>query len=182
MAGTYSSNSLLSFLKEVVVAGHMPLAKARSRSRATRALMAYLTDGEKSDLRVLDIDALRSRLAEDQGGDLRPEVANLYVERLESALADFLPFAESPEAFESEKSSEELHGRPDEPEQQPEHRRAIESARLRFDRNRPDIIPIPLPRGVTVYVHGLPADLSPAEARKVARVVTALADRGEAEQ
>lgn len=181
MAGSYSSDSLLRFLKDVVVAGHMPSTTARSRSNATRALMPYLTDGENSDLRILDIDALSSRLAEDQGGALRPEVAELYVERFESALADFLPFAEAPDGFAGGKSSESAQERQIDLEARPEDRRALESARLRFDRNRPDIVPIPLPRGSTVYVHGLPADLSPAEARKIARVVTALADSGDAE-
>jgi hypothetical protein len=181
MAGSYSSDSLLRFLKDVVVAGHMPAATARSRSQAARALMAYLTDGENSDLRVLDIEALRSRLAEDQGGALRPEVAELYVERLESALAEFLPFAESPGVFEAGSSNETHDTRPIDPEERPEDRRALESARLRFDRNRSDIVPIPLPRGSTVYVHGLPPDLSPAEAQKIARVVAALADSGDAE-
>lgn len=181
MAGSYSSDSLLSFLKYVVVTGRMPAATARSRSRAARALMAYLTDGENSDLRVLDIDALRSRLAEDQSGALRPEVADLYVERLASALADFLPFAESPDDFEGGRSNASEAEHQIDLEERPEDRRALESARLRFDRNRPDIVPIPLPRGSTVYVHGLPADLSPAEAEKIARVVAALADSGDAE-
>lgn len=181
MAGSYSLDSLLRFLKDVVVAGHMPAATARSRSQAARALKVYFTDGENSDLRILDLDALRSRLAEDQGGALRPEVADLYVERFESALADFLPFAEAPDVFEGGKSHENPPEQPTVLEERPEDRRALESARLRFDRNRSDIVPIPLPRGSTVYVHGLPPDLSPAEARKIARVVAALADSGDAE-
>jgi hypothetical protein len=186
MAGRYSSESLLSFLKDVVVAGHMPPTTARSRSNAARALMAYLTDGEKSDLRILDIDALRSRVAEDQGGALRPEVASLYIERLESALAGFLPFAAAPGDFEGGKSSEssqerQVDHRQLDHEERPEDRRALESARLRLDRNRSDIVPIPLARGSTVYVHGLPADLSPAEAQKIARVIAAFADSDEAE-
>jgi hypothetical protein len=143
--------------------------------------MCYFTDGENSDLLVLDIEALRSRLAEDQGGALRPEVAELYIERLQNALGDFLPFAETPDQFGGGKSSE----RSDEPridlEKRPEDRRALESARLRFDRNRSDIVPIPLPRGSTVYVHGLPADLSTSEAQKIARVIAALADDGDAD-
>jgi hypothetical protein len=181
MAGSYSSDSLLSFLKDVVVAGHMPAATARSRSQATRALMTYFTDGENSDLRVLDIEALRSRLAEDQGGALRPEVAELYIDRLQSALGDFLPFAETPDHFEGGKSRESCDEPRSDLEERPAHRRALESARLRFDRNRSDIIPIPLPRGSTVYVHGLPPDLSPAEAQKIARVIAALADDGDAD-
>ena len=181
MTGRYSSDSLLSFLKDVVVAGHMPATTARSRSQATRALMAYFTDGENSDLRVLDIDVLRSRVAEDQGGALRPEVADLYIERLESALADFLPFAEAPDVFERGERSESSEEPQIDLECRPEDTRALESARLRFDRNRSDIVPIPLPRGSTVYIHGLPADLSPAEAKKIARVVGALADNGDAD-
>lgn len=181
MAGNYSSNSLLNFLKDAVVAGRLPAAKARSLSHSARALLAHFTPAEIDDLRVLDVEALRMRLAEDPAGAIRPEVAELYIERLERALEDFLPFAEAPDEFEG---SRPCDSRPDQPidiEERPEDRRALESARLRFDRNRADIIPIPLPRGSTVYVQGLPPDLSPAEARKIARVVAALADDGEEE-
>ncbi len=37
------------------------------------------------------------------------------------------------------------------------------------------IIPIPLRADLTIYVQGLPLDLTPAEAAKIGRVITALA-------
>lgn len=181
MTASYSADCLLTFLKDVVVAGHMPAATARSRSQAARALMAYFTEGERNDLRILELDALRARLAEDQGGSLRPEVADLYIERFECALEDFLPFAEALGESETGIAPQPVPAAEYAPEERPEDRRALESARLRFDRNRSDIVPIPLPRGSTVYVHGLPPDLSPAEAEKIARVVAALADDGDHE-
>lgn len=41
----------------------------------------------------------------------------------------------------------------------------------------PRVYPIPIRADVTVRIHGLPADLTPAEADKIARVVQAMAVR-----
>ncbi len=40
---------------------------------------------------------------------------------------------------------------------------------------RDDIVPIPLREDLTVYIQGLPLDLSQAEARKISAVVMAMA-------
>ena len=52
---------------------------------------------------------------------------------------------------------------------------ALESVHLGFDRQRAKVMPIPLEKGRVVYLHDLPADLTLAEARKIARVLEALA-------
>ena len=41
---------------------------------------------------------------------------------------------------------------------------------------RDDIIPIPLRTDLTVYIQGLPLDLSEAEARKISAVIMAFAE------
>lgn len=42
--------------------------------------------------------------------------------------------------------------------------------------SEPRVYPIPIREDATVRIHGLPADLTKAEAEKIARVVMALAD------
>lgn len=179
MAGDYSGERLLVFLKEAAVAGRMHPATARSRSKAAQALMPYLSTEEAADLRSLDMEVLRNRLAEVQSGELRSEVAELYLERLLKALEDFVRFAAAPDAAPVARGPGAAIARRLDSAPGPGEQRALEAVRLSFNRHRSDVIPIPLNRDRVVYLHGLPADLSLAEAAKIARVVEALAEGGE---
>ena len=176
MSSNYSSDGLLRFLKEAAVAGRMHPATARSRSKAAQALVPHLEDAEAADLRTLEIEILRARLAEVQSGELRSEVADLYLERMASALTDFFRFVESPDDFEASRRVETAVSRQKSNGTLSDEERALETVRLSFNRHRADVIPIPLSRGRVVYLHGLPPDLTTAEAGKIARVVEALAD------
>ncbi|MEM9760812.1 MAG: hypothetical protein AAF933_16350, partial [Pseudomonadota bacterium] len=53
--------------------------------------------------------------------------------------------------------------------------RALEAVHLGMDRMRADVFPIPLDEDRVVFLHGIPHDLTPAEAGKIIRVVEALA-------
>ena len=87
MSRDYSSESLLAFLREAAVAGRMHPATARSRRKAAEALLEHLNSAEAADLRCLDFVALRERIANNPRSSLRPEVAELYAERLAAASA-----------------------------------------------------------------------------------------------
>lgn len=173
----YSSDGLLTFLREVTLAGRMAPALARSRRAAAQALFAKLNEDEAADLRGLDVDTLKSRFLdmEADGDGLRIEVLELYVERLNGALDDYFRFREAPDSFtanaaRSHSTSLRGKGLPRSSEE-----RALEAVRLSAPRQRPDVIPVPLQQGRVVYLHGIPADLTAAEASKICRVVTALA-------
>lgn len=181
MRRDYTRDGLLTFLREAAIAGHMNPATARSRRNAAEALFTELTADEAADLRKVDVDELAARCHKLQGGTVRPEVLNVYATRLRSALTDYFNFLEDPEHF-----------APVGPERRPLRRRvanavrsdeerALEKIRLSSTEYRPDIIPIPLGEDRVVYVHDLPVDLTAAEARKIARVIEALAEEaGEA--
>ncbi len=180
MSRDYSSESLLSFLREAAVAGRMHPATARSRRKAAEALLEHLNAAEAADLRCLDFAALRERIANNPRSSLRPEVAELYAERLAAALdayADAAPLLRAaPAADPSPGDSRDSSGAaPAIAGDDLETRRALEAVHLGMDGMRADVFPIPLDEDRVVFLHGIPHDLTPAEASKIARVIEALA-------
>ncbi|MFT4766923.1 MAG: hypothetical protein ACI8RN_000047 [Glaciecola sp.] len=181
MSTDYSSDGLLLFLRDATLAGRLTPSAAKSRRAAAQTLFAELSDSESADLRTLDIDALKSRFLDTQGGRLRAEVVELYAERLRWALEDYFRFVASPNQFVSSSAaaSQDTALRRDELLPKTSQERALEAVRLTAPRQRSDVIPIPLKADRVVYLHGLPVDLTPQEARKIARVVEALATEAE---
>ncbi len=177
MATEYTRDGLLAFLKEAAMAGHLNPATARARRNAAQELFTQLTEDEAEDLRRLDIDALAARCHKLQGGTARPEALNLYVGRLRSALEDYFSFLASPDSF--------VPVAPEQPTGRrlsaantvrSEDERALENIRLGETRYRPDVLPVPIRGDRVVYLHGLPIDLSAAEAAKIIRVIEALVE------
>lgn len=191
--GRYAGEDLLDWLREAALARQIHPATARSRRKAAEALFPYCRPEEIEDLRRLNLQDLRARVADLPPGSLRPEVADLYLERLRSALRDYLADASArqPEAGEgaaglSAASEAAIEGRTGaggrgdggaggRAPPPAADLSALEAARLRLDQHRADIIPVPLGDDRVVFLQGIPADLTVAEARKIARVVEALA-------
>lgn len=176
MSTEYSSKSLLTFLRKTTLAGHIPPAVAKSRRAAADTLFEKLTESESADLRQLNIDALSSRFLDIQGGGLRSEVVELYADRLRAALDDFFRYVESPHEFVSLPAHQDGARRREEHSPRSREERAMEAVRLSAPSQRPDVVPVPLEVGRVVYLHGIPADLTPQEAGKISRVVAALAN------
>lgn len=192
--GGYAGDDLLTWLREAALARHIHPATARSRRKAAEALFPYCRPEEIADLRRLNLQDLRARVADLPQGSLRPEVADLYLERLRSALREYLAEASArqdgagagsaagPVAGIEATTGEITAGR-EGAEGDDGHSftssssavSALEAARLRLDQHRADIIPVPLGDDRVVFLQGIPADLTAAEAAKIARVVQALA-------
>ncbi|MEE4278332.1 MAG: hypothetical protein V2I82_07715 [Halieaceae bacterium] len=201
MSEEFSSRGLLAYLREAAVTGRLRPATARSRRKAAEALLPFLDAGEAADLRALDIGVLRRRIVDSPRADLRAEVALVYAERLAEALDDYLGDylgdpspadrgargSTPPSAGPSTRSGDsavtkaayavdESRLKAESPERMQEiEARALEAVQLRSDGYRPDVFPIPLGPNRIVYLHGLPQDLTPAEARRIARILEALA-------
>lgn len=171
-----SSEGLLNFLREAALAGRMTPATARTRRAAAEALFVKLTPDEAADLEQLEVDALLARFRDSPDTELRSEVIDLYGRRLSEALSDYFRFLESPDNFVSDAARSSAPARRDPRAAKSAEERALESVRLSAARQRPDIVPVPLGVDRVVYLQGVPADLSAAEAQKISRVVLALAD------
>jgi hypothetical protein len=173
MAGEYSKQALLTYLREAALSGRLHPAVARSRHKAAEALLTYISEEEAADLRRLDLPALETQLVDLPRGNLRPEVVALYTQRLSEALEEYFSAATTLGAA----ATDAITGPGGDGSaviSNSEDRSALEAVRLSFNRYRADIVPIPLGPDRVVYLHDVPPDLTVEEARKIARVVEAL--------
>lgn len=173
-AKDYSQQAFLEFLRQGAVTGITKPATARSRKLAAEHLLVQLKSHERIDLRLLDVDELCSRFHKLQGSTIRPETIQLYNERLTSALKDFLSWTSDPGNFQSiegEKQEAVMVADRDAPGQA----QAREELTLDPPRSAHDIFPVPLREDLVVYIQNVPLDMTRAEARKIAAVVSALA-------
>ena len=170
----YSQQAFLEFLRQGAVTGITKPATARSRKLAAEHLLVQLKSHERIDLRLLDVDELCSRFHKLQGSTIRPETIQLYNERLTSALKDFLSWTSDPGNFrsiEGEKQEAFVVADRDTPGQA----QAREELALNPPRSPHDIFPVPLRENLVVFIQNVPLDMTQAEARKIAAVVSALA-------
>lgn len=175
MSNDYTSEGLLKFLKEAAMAGMLNPATARSRRNAAEQLLAQLTDEEAADLRKVDVDDLCSRFHKLQGTSIRPEALKIYRGRLRSALEDYFRYLDDPERFVAV-GGENRQLRRRGGASRSEEEQALEEIRLEVADRPSDILPIALREDLVVYIQNLPLDLTRQEARKISRVVQALAD------
>lgn len=174
MSEEYTKDGLLRFLKEAAMAGLLNPATARSRRTAAEQLLTQLNEAEAADLREVDVDELCSRFHKLQGSSIRPEALKIYNSRLKAALADYFAYLGNPDEFVSV-GGENRHLRKRSGAVRTEEEQALEEIRLEVTDQPPDILPIPIRDDTVVYVQNLPLDLSRGEARRIARVVEALA-------
>lgn len=176
-ADAYTPARLLDFLREAPSQGVLNPAVARSRASAIEHLFTELTDEERADLRRVNTDALAARLHSIEGSTIRPEVLNLYKERVHEALLDYFAWLDNPKGFASNSGHalrREMRAFLAKPASE-EEARALEDIALATSERRRDMLSIPLREGVTVYITSLPLDLRADEAERISRVVLALA-------
>jgi len=178
MDGNRSRESLGEFLDYLADKGLMAKATARARKAAVSNILGILEESEANDVTTLDVEDVVARFGRLRGKQYTPQSLIAYKSRLRSALDDFQSYLTNPLAFRpSVQSRERSKGKIT--------KDLSESATLE---SRPEparsnpvpwasshIVPIAIRADLTIYIQGLPFDLSEAEARKIAAVVTALA-------
>ncbi|MDT8439754.1 MAG: hypothetical protein RQ729_12175, partial [Wenzhouxiangellaceae bacterium] len=87
---SYTLEAFRNFLKQAGTEGLMNPAAARSRHKALEQLQGELTEGERRDLRTLDVAALAARFHKLEGSSIRPETLEVYADRLARGLAEYL--------------------------------------------------------------------------------------------
>jgi len=175
---SHSVDGLLRFLKQAGMEGLINPAVARSRRNAIEHLQSEMTSQERLDVRTLDVDGLASRFHKLEGSSIRSEALALYVERFKMALIDYARWNDEPSEFETiggERSRSKQRAGEGRSAIEPDQR-AEERIRLEASENSSDVVPIALRHDCTVYLAGLPLDLTPTEASKIARVVLAFAE------
>jgi len=178
MTNERSRHNLLEFLDYLAQKGLMARATVAARKAAASRVLGILSDEEASDVTKLDLDEVMARFSNLEGRGFTPASLNTYLSRLKSAVDDFSAYIENPLGFRPS-----VHTR----EKRKPERKADVSATVVPERQsggeahivKPplssSILPIPIRPDVTVFVQGLPYDLTESEATKVANVIRAMA-------
>jgi hypothetical protein len=175
-----SREALVDFHDYMADKGLMEKNTAQSRKAAVSKLLGILDEVEARDVTALDIEDVISRFQRLHGRDYTPASLTSYKSRLRSALDDFLSYLSNPLAF---RPSVQIRARARvriSKEEQGDSSGARADRRAEPARVVPLpaaaglIVPIPIRPDLTVHVQGIPFDLTEAEARKIAAVVTAM--------
>jgi len=174
-----SREALVDFHDYMADKGLMAKNTAQSRKVAVTKVLGVLDDVEATDVTALDIEDVMTRFQRLHGQSYTPISLVSYKSRLRSALDDFLSYLANPLAFRpsvqnrarakarsSKEERGEMGGRSE--------RRAEPARPVPLPSAAGLIVPIPIRSDLTVHVQGLPFDLTEAEARKIAAVVTAM--------
>jgi hypothetical protein len=175
----YTHERLVQFLRQSTIEGLLNPAIAKSRLNALEHLSVELTDNEKNDLRLIDVDVLCLRLHKLQDSSIRPEVLELYNKRLKAALVDYFSWLDNPSSFFSvggDTIKKDKRYKSSDKENSHEQK-ALEEIALATSEAATDIFSIPLREDCTIYLQNLPLDITADEAEKIANVVKALVSK-----
>lgn len=177
-----SREEFFKFLDYIRAKGLMSPATVEARKASANKVLSILDEHEAQDVTALDLDAVVERFGHLRGKNYTPDSLRSYKSRTKSAIDDFARYLENPLAFKpgvqrrekkiSNGGTQKLH-----------HLEAKNLSTSPPDLGRPAIVPaasstilpIPLRADLTVHVQGLPFDLTPAEAKKIAAVIQAMA-------
>lgn len=182
MSSGRTREDLAEFLNYLANKGLMAGATVAARKAAASKILGILDEDEAADVTAINIDDVVDRFGRLHGKNYTTDSLLTYRSRLKSAISDFKSYSDNPLAFRpNSQTRDKSNGKePKDRAQAPSRSERIET---RPEPPRPStvpiasshILPIPLRADLTVYIQGLPFDLTEAEARKIAGVVSAMA-------
>jgi hypothetical protein len=181
----YSTSDVLDFLEHAGDRGLMPPATAQALAVACRRIFEILDDGERADVRKLDLDELAQRFANKRASDFRPDSLKEYQRRLKRAVDGFISWREDPTSYRAprraSKSSKDTKqpGVRSSAQLSEDHPTVANSSRSRDDHapaahrvsdaDRYFDTNFPLRAGHVVTVRGVPIDMTKAESDRLAQ-------------
>lgn len=185
----YSLQALNGFIDYLANKHLLNKNTAQSRKGAANKILSVLDDQEASDLREIDLESVFTRFANKAGKDYKPDSLMVYRSRLSSALTDFFSYVENPAQFRPAVKSNGTGST----KKSAKPAKSVRKADERPAENKPAVdfqsphqtpqssapgsvnVPVPLREGITVQITGLPADLTEAEATRLAAIIKAYA-------
>lgn len=178
MATEKSRQSLLEFLDYLADKGLMAKATVAARKAAAGKVLGILSEEEARDVTNLNLDDVMVRFQNLEGKNYTPGSLSTYLSRVKSAVEDFTTYLENPLAFRPSVQVRE--------KRKPENKKGAPTTANTVQKHgveRPPvkaplsstILPIPIRPDTTVFIQGLPYDLTEAEAAKIANVIRAMA-------
>lgn len=181
MTSKRGRKELLEFLDYLSNKGLMNKTTAQSRKASANAVLSVLSEEEASDVSQIDLDDAMNRFHNLEGSKFTPGSLNTYKSRTRSAIEDFLRYLDNPLTFRAktpagsrpQRTKNIVAPRPESPTKENTHVEMSKPSRAPIGQD--SILPIPLRADLTIYIQGLPFDLSANEAKKIANVVLAMA-------
>jgi len=173
-----SRDDLLKFHDYLSSKGLIPQATARARKAASKQVLAILDDEEASDILALDLDFVMQRFSTLHGQEYNPNSLRDYASRLRASVEDFRSYTGNPLGFRPtgrtraarSETNEKAAARKSEAPKSPEQ---ITTAQPLSPPQSANILPIRLRQDLTIQIAGLPFDLTPGEAKKIANIILA---------
>jgi site-specific recombinase XerC len=170
---------LSDFLDYLSDKGLMPKETAMSRKSTVNSVLSVLPDSETQDVTAIDVDDVMRRFQNRHSKKYTPGSLKTYRSRLAAAIEDFITYNDNPMAFRPATTVRE---------RKPRETRVVKNvdSNLHVDKNRSQgvespanasgmMVPIPIRSDLTIQIKGLPFDLTPQEAKKIAGVIMAMA-------
>ena len=187
MSNGRSTADLLKFLDYLAEKGLMPAATAASRKASANKMLAVLSEEEAHDVTSIDMDDVALRFHNLNGQQYTPGSIQTYKSRVGSAIDDFRAYLANPLGFRSSSKPRQRSrplkeagavsgvGTASGTSTASAVAQPISTASLPIGAN---ILPVPLRPDLTIQIAGLPFDLTPVEARKIANIILAHASEG----
>lgn len=174
-----SLKALLSFLDYMADKGLAPKNTVFARKAAVTKVLGILSDDEANDVFRIDLAHTMSRFSNLKGKGYTPGSLTTYQSRVKSALEDFSSYLKNPLSFRPSGQRREKESKPIPSNNSEKPKIKTSAIREPYENIRAvpisdTILPIAIRSDLTVYVQGLPFNLSKAEASKIAAVVMAL--------
>lgn len=179
MSNGRSREALFEFLEYLGAKGLMASGTVQARRASAGKILGILGPEEAADVTNLDVDQIMSRFHNLEGRNYTPGSLATYRSRLTSTLEDFRSYLANPIAYRPNtqrqkpaKPSENIKRDSDRSQDRP----AEASLRPVAPPPSAGVIPIPIRADLIVQIHGIPFDLTRAEAQRVANVILALSN------
>lgn len=189
MAEGKTKEDFLEFLDWIGSRGLLPLNTTQARKAVANKVLAALEDDELADVTALDIDNVMTRFVNKFGKRYTPDSLRTYRSRFESSIADFKAHCADPVGFRpagrSPSRRKNGEGADDKAKSNGSPKRqSVRNVRPSAQPNTPlesspapagNVVPVQIRADLTVKIGPVPFDLTPAEAKRIANVILALA-------
>ncbi|MEH6700730.1 hypothetical protein [Parasphingorhabdus sp.] len=176
-------NAFLDFMDYLSDKGLMAKNTAQARKAAANKVLGVLSSEETSDVTTIDLDDAIQRFSNLQGQKYTPQSLVTYKSRVRSALDDFEAYLMNPLGFRPSINTRERKSKKQQTgldKSASQNNQTANETPPQIDKPSTgplsnSIIPIAIRSDLTVFVQGLPFDLSESEANRIANVIKAMA-------
>lgn len=171
---------LMEFLDWTADKGIMAKNTVAGRKAAAGKVLGVLEPEELSDVTTVDLDGAMTRFFNLQGKKYNTSSLNVYKSRTNAAINDFERYLSDPLAFKPQSSKlEKKAGTAPKKKGHPNQSEKIGQGKVAEQASSPpqtaNVFPIQIRESLVVRIHGLPFDLTKAEAERIANVIKAMA-------